>query len=243
MQAPDLIEARLRRADVQHREFLAFAGARQAASDAERDGIRPDLERERVARPHLEALECGRREEEAVAKQRERAGVLGLRLAEQRGRKQRSAEDVDADDAQRGEPGRRTRHRRHRRLDLDDRARRVDLGQRSDARIQLLVEADPPAADREVGLPEHMAHRAREFVERGGVDQVDGVAERHADRDRDDLHDRPQRVVARVAAGQMTRAATACGCESTRARPTGAERLASRTAFDRRRMRAYLRAL
>ncbi len=70
---------------------------------------------------------------------------------------------------------------------------------------QTLVEPRGRSGDRSIRLTCRGTHCRRELAQRRRVDQVHRVAERDADRDGDDLHQRAQPVLARVAGDHMPR--------------------------------------
>jgi hypothetical protein len=86
------------------------------------------------------------------------------------------AEDVDAHDVQRvgaaREPG----------VELDARARRGDLRQLGDGRVDGFGKPGAGPANFEVGVARERLHAQRKLVDRGPVDELDRVTERDAER-------------------------------------------------------------
>ena len=81
------------------------------------------------------------------------------------------------------------------RVQVDDGARERDPGQARDLRVERLRKAGPPATHLEVGLARHGAHRGRELVDRGAVDQLHAESERDAERDPDHRQGRAPTLV------------------------------------------------
>jgi hypothetical protein len=76
---------------------------------------------------------------------------------------------------------------------------RVDPGHSRQARdhgIERFGKAGARCAHLQVRLSGHRAHRCRDILHRGAVDEVNPVAERHSERD---AHDRKQSPAARAA--------------------------------------------
>ena len=180
--APEPVEPPLRKPDVHDRHHLAFAGARQRAGDGQRLRRRAGLQRQRVADPQVEGRQRRGRQVQAIVEQREAPVVARRRLAEPGGRQRSGAQHVNAHHRQTAsaQPGR-----------LDD--RRFDLqhrtGQRharigGHTREHRVAEALARADDRRIGLSRHLTYRGRKLGQRRRVDQMDRIAERHADGNR-----------------------------------------------------------
>ena len=195
-QLAEPVEPPLRVTEVHHADHLPRARAGQGADDRQPRFARPGEDAELAAHADLEPVERGRRQEDAVAEDREARRVVG-RHRHQRLRQGGGAEDVEADDRQHGRA--RFVETEHRHVELQHGAGQFDGRMRDDPREQLFVEPLARRGDGRVGLPGDGAHRRRELAQRRRVDQVDRIAERDAHRDGEDLHQRPQAVLPRVA--------------------------------------------
>ena len=200
----EAVEPPLCETEIHRRGEAAGTSAGQATGDAQRLRARADLHDELLARRQLPLRERRGRQEHAVVEQREArraaAGLVGrlVDFREPRRTEAPAAQRIDAGDRQAAaaQPGR----LEDRDVDLQHGAGERHLRVGRDAFEHRLVEALARTDDARVGLAGDLAHRGRELGERGGVDQVHGVAERHAERDRADLHERAQRVAQDVAA-------------------------------------------
>jgi hypothetical protein len=153
------IEAPLRRRDVGQR---GESPQIRDSGDLERHGARPDDQPDRC---FAEALGSKRREQHLVGREK-----LYLALAQ----------GVDADHAQRalraGDAD----------VELEARVHPRHAWKAGDLRIERLGKAAAPAAHLQVGFAGHRAHGSSEVFHGGPVQQVDAVAERHAERDAED---------------------------------------------------------
>ena len=195
-QLADTVEPPLRVAEIHHADQLARARTRQRADDGKVHFARAGEHAHRPAGLHVEAKLGRGRQEQAVADDREARRVVGGHR-HQRPRQCRCAEDVQADDRQQRRAG--LRRAEHGNLEFEHRAREFDGRIGDDALEQRLVESLARARDRSIGLAGHRADGRREFAQRRLVDEVHRVAQRHPDRDGEDLHDRAQPVLPRIA--------------------------------------------
>ncbi len=195
-QLAEPVEPPLRVTEVHHADHLPCARAGQGADDRQPRFARPGEHAQLAAHADLEPLERGGRQEDTVAEDRETRRVVP-RHRHQRLRQGSGAEDVETDDRQHGRA--RLVDDEHRHVELQHGAGQFDGRMRDDAREQVFVEAVARRGDRRVGLSRDGAHRGRELAQRRGVDQVHRVAERDAHGDGQDLHQRPQAMLPRVA--------------------------------------------
>ena len=145
-------------------------------------------ELEHIALSEGQGFGCGGGQEHAVRRQ-QLVAVLGdeLRLQD------RAAQDVDARDAQRalgaGDAG----------VELERRARHRHSADPRDLRIETFGEPSASAAHLEIGSSRDRAHGRGHVADRGAVDEVHAVAERHPECD---AGDRQRHAPARAPRGE-----------------------------------------
>jgi len=169
-------EAPLCGRDVHHRDALPGPRPDDAARHAQMHIGRTAAQRHGLAGAHAEPLLRGGREEDGVAGEGvERAAAV--RHTRQIGRDAARAEHVDAEHFQRRGAI------RHGHVEFEHGAGERDAGLCRESWIGAFIERGLCAAHLQVSLARQAARRRREFVERGAVDQLHGVAECDAERD------------------------------------------------------------
>ncbi len=189
------VETPLGGADVHHRQALAGARPLHRTGHAQAHFAGASTQHHGVAAPLAEPGLGRRRQEQRVVGQDVEPAAF-LRHPEQVGRNGAGAEWVDADDAQRSFGS------RHAGLDVENRRGQRHLGMFGQEGIDGFVEQRLAALHLDVGLARQALDRSREFVEGGGVDQVDGETHCHPDRDRGDGNQGAHRMRAPLAEQQ-----------------------------------------
>ena len=163
--------------DVHHSHALARTVRAQESSHSQAHIVQPDLQRDGVTLLHPEPLPSGRTQKNRIRSQgiNEIAGLrqeCGLDLG--------GPKNVQPHDPQW------IILTRDACIDLDQRTRHRHLRKPGKLWIERLVEAHSRTAHRQVGISRKRLQRAAEFVDRSLVDELDGVPERHPERDRED---------------------------------------------------------
>ncbi len=164
-------EQRLRGADIDDGEALP-ARAFEDPGNAQRNHVQPDLHGQRVAGFQSQRSGCGRRHEDPIGAQEiQPVGNVG------RGEKQldpRRPENIEPEDSQR------VTLTGNSRFHLQHGAGHRHLGESGHPRVQGFVESGAGTANGQIGLSREHLDRRPEFSERGAVDELHRVAERHA---------------------------------------------------------------
>ena len=162
--------------DVHHRVTQRPAAARRTG-DAQRQRRAARCDVDGVAIVNAQPACCGRAGKQRVASQRIHPVP---RCADERRRDRSRAKHVDAYERQRRVAT------AHRDIGFDDGARDGDAVEPREQRIECLVEAGARPAHLEIGISGKRRKSRRKLVHRGTIDELDGVAERDTERDRND---------------------------------------------------------
>jgi hypothetical protein len=162
--------------DVHHRVTQRPAATRHTG-DAQRQRCAARCDVDGVAIVNAQPACCGRAGKQRVASQRIHPVP---RCADERRRDRSRAKHVDAYERQRRVAT------AHRDIGFDDGARDGDAVELREQRIECLVEAGARPAHLDICISGKRRKSRRKLVHRGTIDELDGVAERDTERDRND---------------------------------------------------------